>query len=132
MSRLILVRYKLSQEGSCSPLRLVIMSATLRVSDFQNSRLFNFPVPILRIEAKMFPVTIFHERNTPDNYIDCAVKKCMKIHQQLPPGDVLVFLTGKDEIHEMAVKLEVELGRLDIERDMEDENDEIKAEGEYF
>lgn len=53
----------------------------------------------------MYPVTIFHEKSTPDNYIDCAVKKCVKIQKQLPPGDVLVFLTGKDEIHEMSIKL---------------------------
>jgi ATP-dependent RNA helicase DHX37/DHR1 len=57
------------------------MSATLRVSDFQNPQLFNFFVPILKVEAKMFPVTIFHEKKTPDNYIDCAVKKCVKIHK---------------------------------------------------
>lgn len=75
------------------------MSATLRVSDFQNEKLFNFQVPILRVEAKMYPVTIFHERNTPSSYVDCAVKKCVKIQKQLPQGDVLVFLTGKEEIH---------------------------------
>lgn len=63
----------------------------------------------------MFPVTIFHERNTPESYIDCAIKKCIKIHKSLPPGDVLVFLTGKDEIHEMAVRLEVELERCEFE-----------------
>lgn len=31
LSRLILVRYKLSLENKCEPLRLVIMSATLRI-----------------------------------------------------------------------------------------------------
>lgn len=36
LSRLILLRYKKSLKQECSPLRLVIMSATLRVSDFQN------------------------------------------------------------------------------------------------
>ena len=47
----------------------------------------------------MFPVTVFHEKNTPSSYIDAAVEKCIKIHRQLPEGDVLVFLTGKEEIH---------------------------------
>ena len=59
----------------------------------------------------MFPVTIFHEKSTPDNYIDSAISKCVKIQKSLPPGDVLVFLTGKEEIHEMSVRLEVELQR---------------------
>lgn len=49
LSRLILLRYKMSQEGKCSPLRLVIMSATLRISDFQNKKLFNFEVPVLNV-----------------------------------------------------------------------------------
>jgi len=49
LSRLILVRYKMSLENKCSPLRLIIMSATLRVSDFQNEKLFNFKVPILKV-----------------------------------------------------------------------------------
>lgn len=36
LSKLVLLRYKLSLEGKCFPLRLVIMSATMRVQDFQN------------------------------------------------------------------------------------------------
>jgi HrpA-like RNA helicase len=39
------------------------------------------------------------------------VKKCTKIHKTLPDGDVLVFLTGKEEIHEMKILLEQELER---------------------
>ena len=31
LSRLVLMRYKMSQEGKCSPLRLIIMSATMRI-----------------------------------------------------------------------------------------------------
>jgi len=33
------------------------------------------------------------------------------IHKKLPAGDVLVFLTGKEEIHEVAVMLEQALNR---------------------
>ena len=36
------------------------MSATLRVNDFKNEKLFNFNVPVVKVEAKMYPVTIFH------------------------------------------------------------------------
>lgn len=53
----------------------------------------------------MFPVTTFYEKNTPENYLNAAVKKCTKIHKTLPDGDVLVFLTGKEEIHEMKILL---------------------------
>eukprot|EP00606_Chrysophyceae_sp_TOSAG23-5_P000553 GSChrysophyteH2.ASY1.ANO1.112.1 assembled CDS len=36
------------------PLKLVIMSATLRVSDFMNPRLFPSPPPIIRVEARQY------------------------------------------------------------------------------
>ena len=93
------------------------MSATLRIEDFQNKQLFNFFVPIVKVEARMFPVTIYHEKNTPESYVDEAIKKCVKIHKRLPQGDVLVFLTGKEEIHEMIIRLENELMRDSIEEE---------------
>lgn len=71
------------------------MSATMRIDDFKNQVLFNFSVPILKVEARMFPVTVFFEKNTPSDYLKAAVKKCTKIHKTLPDGDVLIFLTGK-------------------------------------
>jgi ATP-dependent RNA helicase DHX37/DHR1 len=87
------------------------MSATMRIDDFKNITLFNFSVPILKVEARMFPVTTFYEKNTPEDYKKAAIKKCVKIHRTLPDGDVLIFLTGKEEIHEMKVLLEQELER---------------------
>lgn len=59
LSKLVLLRYKLSLEGKGHPLRLVIMSATMRVQDFQNERLFDYKVPIINVEARMFPVTVY-------------------------------------------------------------------------
>jgi len=49
LSRLVLTRYKMSLEHKCHPLRLVIMSATMRVQDFQNELLFDFKVPIINV-----------------------------------------------------------------------------------
>lgn len=60
LSKLVLLRYKLSQEGKCHPLRLIIMSATMRVQDFQNTKLFDYTVPIINVEARMFPVTVYY------------------------------------------------------------------------
>lgn len=36
LSRVVLIRYQLSLENKCFPLRLVIMSATMRIDDFKN------------------------------------------------------------------------------------------------
>ncbi len=68
----------------------------MRVQDFQNIKLFGYAVPIINVESRMFPVTIYFEKNTPEDYKEAAVKKCLKIHKKLPSGDVLIFLTGKE------------------------------------
>lgn len=49
LSKLVLIRYNLSLEGKCEPLRLVVMSATMRVQDFQNPALFDYTVPIINV-----------------------------------------------------------------------------------
>ncbi|KAG2771712.1 putative ATP-dependent RNA helicase [Phytophthora cactorum] len=89
------------------PLKLVIMSATLRVEDFtQNQRLFPNPPPVLRVDARQYPVTVhFNKRTELDNYVDEAYKKVIKIHKKLPEGGVLVFLTGQREILQLCRKL---------------------------
>ena len=107
------------------------MSATLRVSEFtENKHLFrNKKVPVIDIESRQFPVQIHYNRNTPENYIDEAVKKCSKIHTSLPPGHILVFLTGEREIKEFCYKLRASLEakrnqlKWSDEEDDEDEQD---------
>lgn len=94
-------------EKPISPLKLVVMSATLRVEDFtQNERLFPKPPPVLRVNARQYPVTVhFNKRTELDNYVDEAFKKVVKIHKKLPEGGVLVFLTGQREILQLCRKL---------------------------
>lgn len=55
LSRIVPLRHKRG-----SPLKLIIMSATLRVSDFtENARLFRSgPPPVINVESRQFPVTI--------------------------------------------------------------------------
>ncbi|KAF7458892.1 ATP-dependent RNA helicase DEAH13-like [Cryptosporidium felis] len=82
------------------PLKLIIMSATLRVTDFsENPKLFPNPPPIVNIETPNFPVTVHFSKNTPKDYITAAYKKILLIHNKLPPGSILVFVTGKREVN---------------------------------
>ncbi|GMF07060.1 unnamed protein product [[Candida] boidinii] len=91
------------------PLKLIIMSATLRVSDFsENKTLFDTPPPILKVEARQYPVSIHFNRRTAFNYTEEAFRKTCKIHRRLPKGGILVFLTGKNEITDMVKKLRKE------------------------
>lgn len=63
--------------GPVYPLKLVIMSATLRTSDFtENVRLFNSPPPVLSVPARQFPVTVHFAKHTEmHDYLGSAVRK---------------------------------------------------------
>ncbi|XP_027705591.1 probable ATP-dependent RNA helicase DHX37 [Vombatus ursinus] len=89
------------------PLKLLIMSATLRVEDFtQNSRLFSVPPPVVKVDARQFPVTVHFNKRTPlHDYSGECFRKVCKIHRMLPPGGILVFLTGQAEVHSLCRRL---------------------------
>jgi ATP-dependent RNA helicase DHX37/DHR1 len=88
------------------------MSATLRVADFaENKTLFPVAPPIINISARQHSVTIHFNRRTASDYITEAVKKASKIHSKLPPGGILIFLTGQNEITGVCRKLEAKYGR---------------------
>ncbi|XP_019323247.2 probable ATP-dependent RNA helicase DHX37 isoform X1 [Panthera pardus] len=89
------------------PLKLVIMSATLRVEDFtQNQRLFARPPPVIKVESRQYPVTVHFNKRTPlEDYSGECFRKVCKIHRMLPPGGILVFLTGQAEVHALCRRL---------------------------
>ena len=92
------------------------MSATLRVTDFaENQTLFSSPPPIINIATRQHPVTIHFSRRTHSDYVTQAIKKTIKIHTQLPPGGILIFLTGQNEIIGVCRKLEARFGQKVIE-----------------
>ncbi|KAK9450046.1 P-loop containing nucleoside triphosphate hydrolase protein [Limtongia smithiae] len=108
LSRVLKLRYELSKEPNQTlrPLKLIIMSATLRVSDFlDNHTLFNVAPPVLKVEARQYPVANHFSRRTQSNYADEAFKKVCKIHRRLPPGGILIFLTGQNEITSLCRRL---------------------------
>ncbi|XP_078431410.1 RNA helicase family protein [Wolffia australiana] len=99
-------------------LRLIISSATIEAksmaSFFSSSKkrsiqasVDNVPqaVPgIISVEGKGFPVEILYSEEPFSNYVEAAVSTVISIHGQEPAGDILVFLTGQDDI-EMAASL---------------------------
>ncbi|KAJ1923812.1 putative ATP-dependent RNA helicase DHR1 [Tieghemiomyces parasiticus] len=102
VSRVVKLRAKLHREnptGEVRPLRVIIMSATLRVEDFTgNKRLFPSPPPVIRVDARQYPVKMHFNRVTHADYVGEALKKVSKIHTRLPRGGILVFLTSQNEI----------------------------------
>ena len=97
-----------------SELKVIIMSATLRVEDFtENRALFPSRVPpVLRVQGRTHPVTVHFARRTVvgSDYLDAVFMKVSKIHRLLPPGGILVFLTGQREIEALCKRLRAELG----------------------
>ncbi|ONI29325.1 hypothetical protein PRUPE_1G193500 [Prunus persica] len=89
------------------PLKLVLMSATLRVEDFMSGRkLFRNPPPVVEVPTRQFPVTIyFSSRTKEEDYIGQACKKVLAIHKRLPRGGILVFVTGQKEVEYLCRKL---------------------------
>ncbi|XP_009180297.2 probable ATP-dependent RNA helicase DHX37 isoform X2 [Papio anubis] len=102
LSRIVTLRAKRNL-----PLKLLIMSATLRVEDFtQNPRLFAKPPPVIKVESRQFPVTVHFNKRTPlEDYSGECFRKICKIHRMLPAGGILVFLTGQAEVHALCRRL---------------------------
>ncbi|KAJ8313105.1 hypothetical protein KUTeg_010478 [Tegillarca granosa] len=102
LSRIVPLREKRG-----NPLKLIIMSATLRVEDFtENKKLFKITPPVVKVDSRQFPVTIHFNKRTPlDDYLNEAYRKVCKIHRMLPEGGILVFVTGQQEVHTLIRKL---------------------------
>lgn len=78
-----------------SDLKIIVTSATLDADKF--SAYFN-ECPIFTIPGRTFPVEILYSREPESDYLDAALVTVMQIHLTEPPGDILVFLTGSEEI----------------------------------
>ena len=76
-------------------LKLLISSATLDADKF--SQFFD-DAPIFRIPGRRFPVDKYYTKAPEADYIDAAVVTVLQIHVTQPLGDILVFLTGQEEI----------------------------------
>ncbi|KAI0541511.1 P-loop containing nucleoside triphosphate hydrolase protein [Xylaria digitata] len=76
-------------------LKIIVTSATLDADKF--SEYFN-QCPIFTIPGRTFPVEILYSREPESDYLDAALVTIMQIHLTEPSGDILLFLTGQEEI----------------------------------
>ena len=81
-------------------LKLIISSATLDAEKF--SKYFD-DANIFMIPGRMFPVDIYYTKTPEADYVDACVVTVLQIHVSQPVGgDILVFLTGQEEIETAA------------------------------
>jgi ATP-dependent RNA helicase DHX8/PRP22 len=76
-------------------LKLIVTSATLDSERFSS---YFFNCPILTIPGRTFPVEVLFAKEPEPDYLDSALITTMQIHLSEPPGDILLFLTGQEEI----------------------------------
>ncbi|KAL2643858.1 hypothetical protein R1flu_011445 [Riccia fluitans] len=76
-------------------LRLIVTSATLDAEKFSG---YFFNCPIFTIPGRTFPVEILYTKQPETDYLDAALITVMQIHLTEPEGDILLFLTGQEEI----------------------------------
>ncbi|XP_010538373.1 PREDICTED: pre-mRNA-splicing factor ATP-dependent RNA helicase DEAH1 [Tarenaya hassleriana] len=76
-------------------LKLLISSATMDAEKFSD---YFDSAPLFRIPGRRYPVVIHHTRAPEADYLDAAIVTVLDIHVKQPLGDILVFLTGQEEI----------------------------------
>lgn len=90
---------------SRSDLKIVIMSATLEAQKFTNFFTNNSIPPHLSIPGRLHKVDIVYSQADVENYTKATVDTVVQIHQHNESGDILVFLTGEEEIENCAAEI---------------------------
>ncbi|RYP81812.1 hypothetical protein DL769_001852 [Monosporascus sp. CRB-8-3] len=76
-------------------LKLIVTSATMNSKRFSE---FFGGAPEFFIPGRTFPVDIMFHRSPVEDYVDQAVQQVLAIHVSMGPGDILVFMTGQEDI----------------------------------
>lgn len=78
---------------------MIISSATLDAEMF--AEFFTegkMKAQIISIEGRCYPVDIYYLNSPCPDYVTKAVETCRYIHSSQPAGEILVFLTGQEDI----------------------------------
>ena len=100
--------------------KLIVTSATLDKRKF--SSYFN-NAPVFSIPGRCFPVEVVHapeseidENQSIEHFTELAIRKVFDIHTNEGPGDILVFLTGQEEIESCCERLRERLSHRMIDQ----------------
>ncbi|KAK8788930.1 hypothetical protein V5799_021294 [Amblyomma americanum] len=91
-------------------LKIVVMSATLDAGKFQN---YFDNAPLMNVPGRTHPVEIFYTPEPERDYLEAAIRTVIQIHMcEEIEGDILLFLTGQEEIEEACKRLKREIDNL--------------------
>lgn len=91
-------------------LKIIIMSATLDAVKFQKyfSLRSDTKAPLFKVPGRTHPVEIFYTQDPEPDYVEAAIRTVLMIHRAEDPGDILLFLTGEEEIEDACRKIKLE------------------------
>jgi ATP-dependent RNA helicase DDX35 len=93
-------------------LRLIISSATLDAEEFYD--FFNSntskdkdkdTATIISLEGRMYPVDVLYTTEPVNDYVEKAIQTVFDIHIKEPTGDILIFMTGREEIDKVVSEI---------------------------
>lgn len=89
-----------------SDLKVIVMSATLDAAKFTE---YFQGAPLIQVPGRTFPVDIYYTPQPEKDYFEASIRTAMQIHCSEPEGDILLFLTGEEEIEEASKRIKQEL-----------------------
>ncbi|KAI8347720.1 P-loop containing nucleoside triphosphate hydrolase protein [Mortierella sp. GBAus27b] len=92
-----------------SDLKVVVMSATLDAGKFQS---YFDNAPLMSVPGRTFPVEIYYTPEPESDYLEAAIFTALQIHRTEDPGDILMFLTGEEEIEDACRKIKQEADQM--------------------
>ncbi|CAJ0584811.1 unnamed protein product, partial [Mesorhabditis spiculigera] len=96
---------RLRMKKGKAPLRIVVMSATIEAESF--TAYFNTKEPVNVIEGRTYPIQLMYAEKmdpTINDHVHDALVTVMNVHKERAVSDdILVFLTGREEI-DIAIK----------------------------
>ncbi|KAG4301024.1 hypothetical protein PCANB_002638 [Pneumocystis canis] len=96
-------------------LKIIVMSATLDAQKFQH---YFFDAPLLAVPGRTHPVEVYYTQEPERDYLEAALRTVLQIHIEEDPGDILLFLTGEDEIEDACRKLVIEADEMSKETEL--------------
>ena len=90
-------------------LKIIVMSATLDAQKFQR---YFYDAPLLPVPGRTHPVEIFYTPEPEKDYVEAAIRTVLQIHAAEDEGDILLFLTGEEEIEDTCRKISLEVDEM--------------------
>lgn len=96
-------------------LKIIIMSATLDAQKFQR---YFYDAPLLAVPGRTHPVSLFYTPEAERDYIEASIRTVLQIHATEEEGDILLFLTGEEEIEDACRRIRLEVDEMVRESDV--------------